>query len=369
MTAFLLLYLATSHAHSAQSEVTGVLDRLAAFAKAHTRISVDFVANEDKRTFAKGALLLDRNHRMLFTTKWGPSDYSLSITEKGLVDIEVATAMYDEQPYTHVGMYPSKISKSSLFIPPCLLVPDVRNLFPKTAHTVYVGKKAEGGVSLETIKIDFPTQAGTCEFTISADSEGQILTWRTFTTGMMGNDDKTWNFSNLKSTGELPVSRFVRDIPNGYVPFSVPKMIDPVTVGDKVPVGVWSGKDGNQALQSLMGGKKAFIAILGTDCDPSKGAIASLAHIGKGVHVITLTNAGSASAARQISADALFDPTGKVLAAFHIGATPTFFLVDGSGKVTNAWMGYDPDAAATFETEVSDALKDEPVKKKEVAKR
>ena len=49
---------------------------------------------------------------------------------------------------------------------------------------------------------------------------------------------------------------------------------------------------------------------------------------------------------------------GDLMTNWRIGATPTFYLVDRSGKITNVWYGFDKHRARRFATEVSDAVSD-----------
>ena len=53
-----------------------------------------------------------------------------------------------------------------------------------------------------------------------------------------------------------------------------------------------------------------------------------------------------------------YDPKGAIGTAWRVGATPMFYVLDGKGKITNVWYGFDKNNAGKFATQVSDAVSD-----------
>ena len=51
-----------------------------------------------------------------------------------------------------------------------------------------------------------------------------------------------------------------------------------------------------------------------------------------------------------------FDPAGTSAEAFHVDAMPTTFLISRDGHVLSRHAGYDPRKAASFESQIEEAL-------------
>ncbi len=332
-----------------------VLARYAAFANAHPELEVRYSATRGKSR-AEGFVRFHRNKRLLFECNYKGDKYVLSVTEAGAREYDVATKTYDEYPFPGViEVSGSHISGLQGVIPSFMLSADLRRAVPSKAKFKLDPPPAGGG---DQISSDFQTMMGKGHVDIVVDPTGRIQKWHSVSEAQMGPKiESTWTFSGYKPSANLPLSAFVRDLPLGFTPYSIPRLLPSVAVGQPAPNGKWidhAGKSTN--LSAEIAGRPKLLALLGSDCVPSSQALASLDALRAKVGVVRLTNATTRAEAAKLGSDALFDPNGRSFKQFATPATPMFFLVDRTGKVVNAWMGFDAADPKAFEDQVSTAV-------------
>jgi hypothetical protein len=170
--------------------------------------------------------------------------------------------------------------------------------------------------------------------------------------------------SNYVINAAIPSARFALDIPKGYVPWSTPAAVDPVTAGDPVALGKWSSTatDKQVDLAALAKGKTALIVVADAESAPSAAMLRSIAATAQktkdagGVYAVVSTARDRAGAERLGVGGTLFDPTGNQLRNLRLPGTPLAYLVGQDGKLVQAWFGFDPAAETAFHKELTEAL-------------
>ena len=168
----------------------------------------------------------------------------------------------------------------------------------------------------------------------------------------------TIKFSDYKTNIPVPDSKFMLKPPAGFSSFSVRKVTPPHGIGETLPPAtVVDGSGHASKFGSLLHGKPGFIAIVDPTSPPSLSSLAAVGKI-KDINVFIVNLNASGTGVKLGSAPILHDPSGKLASDWRVGATPTFYLVDGAGKITNVWYGFDQSNSSRFATEVSDAVGD-----------
>jgi len=344
-----------------KDKVDGALDRYVAFMKANPSYSVDVRCTPLGMPESVGNLTVESGKRLLYNVKWGPQDYSLSITEQGTMELERGQRLYDEHSgQTQLRLYESRLSSApTTTFPVMLLTPDLRRLVPKEFKFQYKGREKVGGIEADDLSGELKGDGGEMKLRLLIDDQGRLLRAERMSKSMMeGTSGATWVLSNFKPRRGLGVQAFLAPIPDGFTPYAFEAVEYPVQVGETPAFGTLTDPASGKTVQvsSLLGGKPGLVAVLGADSAPSREALTSVQRLEKsGMRVVRISDALNAAAAQ----GALFDPTGKLMGTIRPPATPFFMLLDASGKITHEWLGYDPEQGAKFEKEITDALKEQ----------
>jgi hypothetical protein len=167
----------------------------------------------------------------------------------------------------------------------------------------------------------------------------------------------TWILSNYRWNWRSSLSAFYTPLPKGYVPYAVPAASAvALEVDQQFPSTPWKAGGKMVDLKAATAGKPALILITSPDSAPSRAAVSSTSSLKAGItgtplEVVSL--ARTASAAKGLP----FDSTGKAAVAIGETSTPLFVLIDGKGKITNLWTGFDPATESQFVKEVQVAIK------------
>lgn len=342
MNLLLLLMIGSS------SQADAAFDRYEHYAKSLQVSRWQFtVTSPGANTSANGTLWLNRGKALRFDTKWRDEDYTLVIRDRQMIEVERKEKTYYEvQPVDWVGAMPSKIAVAPKFVfPGWVVLTDLRKGFDNTAHVSYAGTEKVGAVSCDHVKISISTREGVVNEDVWIEPSGKLAK---LSLGVPMSPTKVWTIHEVQRLTAIPKNELYFDIPAGYTPHQFPQFLGPLAVDETFPVSGWKDSAG----RSLKLNGKTFIAALGEQCEPSTRSLSALKGI-TGVRVVMLSDAKKTTHAGWYA-----DAVGTSLTKLSLPATPTFFLVDGKGKITHLWMGYDPEKRDAFLKEIAEALKE-----------
>ncbi|MGV3618035.1 MAG: TlpA family protein disulfide reductase [Fimbriimonas sp.] len=322
-----------------------VLDRYVAFRKQAPAVEMAF-----RSRGARGTLVVNPGKQMRFEAKANGLDYLCVITPQGMTELDRIERAYDEQPYTSPGNPPSRMVNVSNLFPRWILAPDLRKIFPPTATFTSLGQRTIGGVSGEVVRgVNKDEEGGEHQLEAVIDAQGAPRYLLVSGQSRMGSYRMDWTIDRIKPIAPPPSSTYAFKIPDGYSPFSLDLIPGPMGVGNKVPLTGWRAAAGGELNLGQRLPKGGLIAILDRESQPSRRAAGALARIRTGgVTVVTLSSDTSAAPGTDG-----YDPTGKLLDGMGVPSTPAFFRVDGTGKITAVWLGYDPAKSEEFVREVT----------------
>jgi hypothetical protein len=321
-----------------------VLDRYAALRGKAPAIEMAYTTGPLAST-----LLFVPERRMRLEAKAPGVDYLCVITERGMNELDRTDHEYDENTEVQQpGPPPSRISGASAAFPRWILLKDFRKMFP-SAKFVGLGRRKVGGTEGDVVRTTIRDEAEGAVHNVELVIDDAGIPRYVLLTGQsrMGGYRSEYKVSRFESRPVPADSRFAFTIPDGYSPYSLDFVPGPAGVGATLPLTGWraaNGGDLNLGDRLKNGG---LVAIWGADSEPSRRSAASLGRIrAAGVPVVIVADAAMPGADG-------YDSDGKILDKLGIPASPVFYRVDGAGKITAAWMGYDAANAAEFEREVT----------------
>jgi hypothetical protein len=166
----------------------------------------------------------------------------------------------------------------------------------------------------------------------------------------------TVNFSNYKLDQPIPDSRFVANPPAEFDAVSTPRPAPPLQIGEILPaVHLTDGHGHATDLVRALGGKTTLVALLDPQCAPSISAVRFLKSV-KDVPILALNDSANGKGLATSPLATYFSPAGGIAKVLRTPMTPLFYLVDGTGKISNVWYGFNSDDPAKFSKQVTDAL-------------
>lgn len=355
-----------------------ILGRYEQYRKEHPAISADWSLTAGGSPVAQGSIMVDGAKRMLFKAANAGGSYSLSETERGVIELAPSEQEYEEESaIPMLAIPPSKLGPGASFIP----IPLIRTsfYFPQLKYTVEPPITVDGETA-DVVSWTVMIEMRMVKFSLAVDSAGRVVRFsrgpaagggpsggpsggRTGSPGMLvpkgarQRPGLVWTIRDYRTIPSPTWTAFYTPLPKGYVPYSMPPLTEiRISVDDAFPAVTWKTAGSTLDLKAAAGGKPEVIVITAPDCVPSQKALASLREIkadvpGVGFEAVSL--ARSPSEAHGLP----YDATGKASAAIGETSTPLFVLVDGTGKIRNLWTGFDPNSVGEFTKEISAAVK------------
>lgn len=275
----------------------------------------------DRPTDGQADLILARPAKLSYHLTWGPEDYTYTIYNGQGMEVDRGIKLYDEYPVP--GWQPPE-ANGSPWVDSCFPVPfvDESLLVPSS----------------------------------SVDADGHLSAFA-FTAG--DPPVKTIvKFSDYKTDFPVSDAQFMLKPPVGFSAYSVDTPVPPRAIGQTLPSATLVDEGGrSSSLDQLLAGKPTLIAVLDPESQPSLNSISVVKTV-KNVKVIVVSTGASSKGISAGSLPVFYDPKAGLANAWKIGATPMFYLVDGKGKITNVWYGFDKDKSGRFATQISDAVSD-----------
>lgn len=340
------------------------LDRFASFIQKANTLSVDVKLTLPGAPEATGKLMFERPRRVRFTMEWGQSVYTFSSTERGVLETELATKRYDEfQPQSKLIGPLSRISQTpEVGFPTVIIEGDLRGMLPSDARIASLGKVQMNGVEVDHVQAVYATQQGRGQTDVFIDSTGRLLKLGQAVDSEQGQLAFTQEYSNYRVNGSLGLESFLGRIPDGFVPHTLPGAMTYLLEGETFPSVALGQKSGApKALE--FSGKGALVAFTTPDCAISARAAPLLSTLresakASGYTFVEISDARRAGDAKAHSgaSDVRFDPSDTARTAFGVQGTPSLWLVNGNGRVTGYWFGFNPAESHRLEREIKDAL-------------
>jgi hypothetical protein len=275
----------------------------------------------DRPTDGEADLVLARPGKLFYHLTWGPEDYTFAILNGQAIEIDRGIKLYDTYPSP--GWQPPEANGSD-WVDSCFPMPFVNesDLVPKGS-------------------VDAESHLTTLNF---SEGDPPVKT--------------TLKFSDYKTNFDIPDSKFAVKPPAGFSAYSVDRLVPPHSIGEVLPpASLADGSGRSVTLGGLLHGKPGLIAIVDPESEISLGSLAVVKKV-KGIKVLLVNLNPAVKGFRAGSIPVLHDPQGKIGTDWRVGATPMFYLVDGKGKITNVWYGFDRNKADRFATQISDAVGD-----------
>jgi hypothetical protein len=345
--------------------------RYTAYRHANPVISADWSISTRGKEVSHGTILLQGEKRVLFKSLAPADPYSLSETEKGVIELQSSNQVYDEfPPQPRIVALESRISGGTQFLP----LPLFREVID-TSRTEYSsdGQESIDGMPVDVVKWSVAVEGGSLKYRIFIDSKGRIvkMTRQRVSDGPgvkmvphmspFKNEDPlnavVWRITNYQSKSSLPLTAYYTPLPMGYVPYAIPPSSSiGIEVDMPFPAMTWKEAGKVVDFKAISAGKPALLLVTAPDCAPSHEAISNLGlirHAASGAVFKAVSLSRTAAGASGLP----FDSNGKIQNAFGETSTPLFVLIDKSGKVANLWTGYDPNSQTKFEKEIESAIK------------
>ena len=347
-----------------------ILDRYAQYRKLHPALSADWSLSIEGREQAHGSIMVDGTKRLLYKAEWAKKSYSLSESEKGVVELSPDMTTYEEYPAVpYIAVPPSKLGPAITFLP----IPLIRN----TAFAPNLEYSIEPSITVAGDKADVVSWTVTIQmmpikFTVAVDAEGRVVRMtrgngaagpgmgspgRAPAQALKQNLGMEWTIGNYRPISHTSLTAFYTPLPRGFVPYTMPAASEPrIEIDGDFPSVAWKTAASMIELKAAAAGKPEVILITAPDCAPSQKALASLDKIkaavpGVSFEAVSLARSGNESHGLP------YDSTGKASVAIGDTSTPLFVLVDRAGKIKNLWAGFDPDGVFEFEKQINEALK------------
>ena len=330
--------------------------RLEKFLRSTSSFRVDMSMKvSSSEAVGKGSFQIKRPAHLLFTMKWGASDFSFSCVENESVAIERQTKRYRE--YGAVGRLftpePDISVTPQYAFPLPLLAGSLHALTPERVKFANMGTSDFEGVKVDNVRARFTTAAGILTITAKIDPQGKLIEYSTTMGEGTESLSVTLSFRNYLIGTEFKDASFHTPIPKGFAPQTLPADPSPIDVGEKMPLDGWKPISGSRELKGIAQNKVLFIAIGDPACEVSARAARTVANLAKEVEAkggasVAICPAAQSPKPVYTTIPNFYDPTGKVFARLRTPGTPMFFLVSPRGLVTRVWYGFDNGQAAEF---------------------
>jgi hypothetical protein len=331
------------------------LDRLAKFFQESPHLSADLAVHaRNSPSAGQGRLVLSRPNRMLFTMRFGDSQFRYSATEEGVVEIADHDRIYKEgHPLPRLFVPESSLSYMSVFAFPAVFIPgDLRQLVTGMTFR-HEGVEQVRGVDTDRVVGSYDDPEGTSTIETWIDVAGRPLRYKMNYLTAGGRVESTIDLSNYEVTGPKDLKEFHLDLPNGYVPDALPREPWPLEVGEAFPIDGWQRKGSAQELFR----EPTLVAVLDASCAASQRALGALKALGADHPlVVVATDRGGTTFPELSEGPTLYDPQGKALLRLRAAGTPFFFVVQKGGAVARRWYGFAPDREKAFLEAMRDAL-------------
>lgn len=312
----------TGHAKPQQQLPGNGANRFILFVRGAKTLSVHIdLHRPDRPTDGQADLILARPGKLFFHVSWGTEDYTYTVLNGEATEVDRGVKAYDEYP---TPGWQAPQANASTWVDSCFPVPFIDESILVPNGNV----DGQGHLSAFAFK----------------DGDPPVQT--------------TLKFSDYKTDFAVLDSKFVLKPPAGFSAYSVDTLVPPKAIGETLPPLMLSGGTGrSESLETLLGGKPALIALLDPDSQPSQNALAVIEKV-KDIKILLVSTAPSAKGIRARSLPVFYDPKGAIGTTWHVGATPLIYVLDGKGKITNVWYGFDKNNAGKFATRISDAVSD-----------
>ena len=306
--------------------------RLDAYLKAHPSFLATFSAGAGGPPLVAGTLRVARPDRLRLDARGNGLDYTAVSTPATVLELDRIEKVYDQHPpIGGMRLYESRISGALGFLPRFLLAASVKGVF----GNLKVEPVGEG-----EMRATVQTQMGPAHLRLLVDPQGRPTLFAS-----KGPDGtREWRISAIeRSPADSPAFRVVP--PTGYVPHALPDLPAPLAIGQAAPLTGWRKGGATIDLKDPRPGAPRLLAVLGTDCAPSRAARPFLIDLGRTMPVML------------IEKDGIADPSGRLMARLSPPGTPMFYLVGADGKVRKLWFGFEAAKGAAWEAEVREAAK------------
>lgn len=333
----------------AKSPADQVLDRYSTFRRTCPAVALHFTVSIGKQDLP-GEGVVDHRARLFMAYKTKGLDYLCTITPKTYLEVDNTQKLYEESDgVPHVMIGDSHLTSANQYFPIWYISDDLTKMVPSAAKRSLEAKETVNGASCDRVKVEIGgEQPQNLEFSI--DGKGMLRKVVQTPLGMGAGSAITWIVASATAMTPSDEAKFGLKVPLGYVPYSVPTVHGPIEVGNAFPMSGWASNTGSALDLKKTLGPKGGLIVIEDESEVSQRASSTLDHF-KGMPMVVL-----GTGTKPLGGTQGYDPKGTTLKAISAPGYPLFAMVDGSGKITKLWMGFDPDAAGTFEAEVRDAF-------------
>jgi len=298
-------------------------------------------------------LRIDKPDRVRFWANLSLSNYEVSSTEKGWLDVEHRDKVYDDPGVAQgVGLRDSRLSQAfALAFPRFLISQSFSATVPGEKERVLTRNAKIGNLTGDQITYDMKQPGTSVQYKVLIGADGNVLYYMFKVQSMSGNQEGTWELSKFTAK-KFQLSDFVLRVPDDYAPVTVPGAGSPLEAESKFYFGKW--KQGSQTvdLTEKISKQATLIALLdaakpSSDCESALKALEA-----KGIKVLRIN--GLTGEGRL---DLPTDPTGADLRKLNPPALPFFILRKTDGVLKRYWMGYDPAESKAWQDDVISATK------------
>jgi hypothetical protein len=298
-------------------------------------------------------LRIDKPDRVRFWANLSLSNYEVSSTEKGWLDVEHRDKVYDDPGVAQgIGLRDSRLSQAfALAFPRFLISPNFSTTVPGEKERVLTRNAKIGNLTGDQITYDMKQPGTSVQYKVLIGADGNVLYYMFKVQSMSGNQEGTWELSKFTAK-KFQLSDFVLRVPDDYAPVTVPGAGSPLEAESKFYFGKW--KQGSQTvdLTEKISKQATLIALLdaakpSSDCESALKALEA-----KGIKVLRIN--GLTGEGRL---DLPTDPTGADLRKLNPPALPFFILRKTDGVLKRYWMGYDPAESKAWQDDVISATK------------
>lgn len=324
---------------------TDALDRYVALRRKAPALDVVYRSGGLKAT-----LILEPAKRMRLEAKANGLDYLCVVTPSGTRELDRVDREYDALPHNVPGTPRSRVSSAGETFPAWVLAPNMRKVFPPKARFVSLGRRTVGKVTGDAVKGSYrdEQEGSTHNLEVIFGADGAPLHVLSHGQTPMGGYRREWNIDRFRPIPTPADRLFTFALPDGFSPFSLDLIDGPIGVGKRFPLQGWTSASGGTVNFSRRLPKGGLIAILSADSEPSRRAATALGRIkSAGTPVLTL---GDAKGVPGVEG---YDANGRLIEALSVPSTPVFFKVDGQGKISAVWLGFDPAKAGEFVKEAT----------------
>jgi hypothetical protein len=347
--------------------VPNAFDRYTAYMKAANSLSVDIKAKLGQSGIVgSGGLTFQRPSSLRFSMSVQGESYVYTANEAGGVEIDHKRRTYEEFGGAKgLRLTPSSLSSMlEVGLPEVLLFDSLMAVMPTSATYKALEPTKIGSESVDVVSGQYQDYQRALETTAYVDLKGRLLRYRLVRAGAGQKFDVTYDLSNYRVNETFPARLFAEPVPKAYVPYSMPKAGWPVEAGQPLRLGQWQAVEGRSsvALDPVIQGHTSLIVVADPEGESSLAILRALDAPAKkllgqgGRYVVISASEDPALSAKLPVNGVMFDPTGSALDGLGFAGAPMVYLVDKSGKVVQAWLGYDSDAPKAFQDELVEAF-------------